>query len=175
MYYKKKTSTHQNVFPLPTVRVLSASNSPSWINSTAGGGQICTTLCQGRRLLQVLCQCLEPKMLGDGAQQVGEGGTHPGQHHEELQEEEEGSVRDVQGRGCVHHQEHPHWPGLVLENKLHSHCSVSSLARLSTSISSSTRQNTGWVALTKRLGTLLGLDSASVSLGTFARFGFSFD
>ena len=134
------------------------------INSNSGGGQICTTLRQGRRLLQVLCQCLEPKMLGDGSQQVGEGGTHPGQHHKELQEEEEGSVRDVQGRGCVHHQEHPHWPGLVLENKLHSHCSVSSLARLSTSISNSTRRNTGWVVPTKRLGTLLGLDSASASL-----------
>ena len=66
----------------------------------------------------MLCQCLEPKMLGGGSQQVGEGGTHPGQHHKELQEEEEGSVRDVQGRGCVHHQEHPHWPGLVLENKI---------------------------------------------------------
>ena len=104
----------QKVFPLPTVRALSASNSPSWINSIAGGGQICKTLRQGRRVLQVLCQCLEPKLLGDGAQQVGEGGTHPGQHHKELQEEEEGSVRDVQGGGCVHHEQHPHWPGLQI-------------------------------------------------------------
>ena len=88
------------------------------IKSTAGDGQICTTLRQGRRLLQVLCQCLEPELLGDGSQQVGEGGAHPGQHHEELQEEEEGSMRGVQGGGCVHHEEHSHWPGLDLENKL---------------------------------------------------------
>ena len=42
-------------------------------------------------------------------------------HHEELQvREEEGSVRGVQGGGCVHqhHEEHPHWPGLDLENQL---------------------------------------------------------
>ena len=66
----------------------------------------------------MLCQRLEPELLGDGSQQVGEGGAHPGQHHEELQEEEEGSMRGVQGRGCVHHEEHSHWPGLDIENKI---------------------------------------------------------
>ena len=67
----------------------------------------------------MLCQRLEPELLGDGSQQVGEGGTHPGQNHEELQvREEEGPLRGVQGGGCVHHEEHSHWPGLDLENKL---------------------------------------------------------